>query len=99
MLQSRYHRNHQNHFIRLKISDNTLPVLLSLSTPNKYLLWEQIVENSVQGEKGFIEHNGFYLKTVFVRESNLFMKLCCQKGTEIVHSQWQVLKCLRFFVM
>ena len=54
MLQSRKHRNHQNHFIRLKISDNTLPVLLSLSTPNKYLLWEQIVENSVQGEKGFI---------------------------------------------
>ena len=54
MLQSRHHRNHQNHFIRLKISDNTLTVLLSLSTPNKYLLWEQIVENSVRGEKRFI---------------------------------------------
>ena len=43
MLQSRHHRDHQNHFITLKISDNTLLLLLSLSTPNKYLLWEQIV--------------------------------------------------------
>ena len=42
MLQSRHHRDHQNHFITLKISDNTLLLLLSLSTPNKYLLWEQI---------------------------------------------------------
>ena len=48
----------------------------------------------------YIEHHGFYLSIVlwYPCETNLFMKLCCQVGTEFVHSKWQVLKCPIFFV-
>ena len=79
MLQSRHHRNHQNHFIRWKILDNTLPVLLSLSTPNKYLLWEQIVENSVQGEKGFITNKISFSGTLPLVTINDLTGICHRK--------------------
>ena len=39
----------------------------------------------------------FIFKYKYPCETNLFRKLCCQIGTEFVHSNWQVLKMPEIF--